>query len=67
MIAAPGFKAYEMARRMVGQGMRVEDAAARTGFAADNLAFLIERERTRDLGAWQALGDKAGRSQGASQ
>lgn len=56
MIAAPGFQAYETARRMVGQGMRVEDAATRTGFAADNLAYLIERDRARDLNAWQRLG-----------
>lgn len=56
MIAVAGPAAYDTARRMIAQGVRLEDAARRTGFGVEPLRTLVERDRAADLRAWQRLG-----------
>ena len=58
MITTAGPESYALARRMVAQGVPIEDAARRAGFGAEGLRILIERERVADLRAWQTLGER---------
>lgn len=58
MIAIPGPAAYAFARRLIAQGVRIEDAAARSGFSVEALQTLVDRERSADLNAWHSLGER---------
>ncbi len=57
MIAAPHPETLARARRMASQGMSLDDVAKRTGVSPEVLASLMERERVRDLKAWNELGE----------